>query len=174
LSTAAVGREANEHGSVIHYYFGNKAGLVAALVDSLVEEPDLMVRANVDAVGDPGHKVEELLLEHEGIAAAREDLRLYYELLPYILRDRALCERVAREYRSARAYDALVLASALGAASDQSEMMGALTLGLVDGLGLHAALDPEEIDVHRVYEVWRDMVTVYLRELAVRATAADA
>jgi len=173
LSTAAVGEEANEHGSLIYYYFGSKAGLVAALVDSLVEEPDLIGRARVSAVRDARHRLDELLKEQEAVAAAREDFRLFYELLPLILRNKVLRERIATEYASARAYDWQVLASAAGFTDEQTRTLGVLTLSFVDGLGLHAALDPKGLDVHDAYEVWRDMVTVYLRELKARAAAAE-
>jgi AcrR family transcriptional regulator len=172
LSTAAVGEAAHEHGSLIYYYFGNKAGLVESLVDSLVEEPDLVVRHTVDAVGDPRQKVVRLLQEQEHIASRRADLRLFYELLPHILRSGPLSRRLAREYSAARQYDADVLRLEVGVTPDQAKGLGAIALAVMEGLGLHATLDPDDLDVAATYEVFRDMVDVYLADLEARSSAA--
>ncbi len=86
LTMQAIEQEAGINRALVHYYFGSKAGLLEALVESLFEDPAF---GYSDAVASTpaGPARAAALLEWLGrITADRRSGRLLYELLPHVLR----------------------------------------------------------------------------------------
>jgi AcrR family transcriptional regulator len=170
LSINAVGDEADTHPSLVFYYFGSKAGLVAALVDTLVDDPSLAVRRELSSIPPGLERVRGLIEAQKRISARRPDFRLFYELVPQTLRDKKLRQRLADEYHAAREADARVYAET--GAYEEADCVALATLGLalLDGLGLHLAIDPTRIDHERAYALWLQLVDEHLLRAA---TSAD-
>ncbi|HJW74912.1 MAG TPA: TetR/AcrR family transcriptional regulator [Thermoleophilia bacterium] len=160
LSIRAVGQEAGVHESLIHYHFGGKAGLVEALVNSLVQDPALALGEVSDAAD--GTPAEALMDAGRRTWANRKQFRLYNELLPHILRSTKLRQHVAAQYESIRHGHAGYLRRTTSLDVQSSERLAALGLALLDGLGLQSSLDPERFDQTAVYELWRDLVRLYV------------
>ena len=72
---------------------------------------------------------------------------MLYELLPHALRDPEVRARFAEEYRVYRAVDAGLLGAAPRELSEQElEALAAVSIAVVEGLGIQRALDPDGFD----------------------------
>ena len=88
LTLSRIAAEAGETKSLIVYHFGGKDGLIAALVDSLWHEEDLdLVRRLEDLPDSPADRVRTLIDVHHSLALMAPEFRMYFDLLPNLLRD---------------------------------------------------------------------------------------
>ena len=153
LTLDAVALESGENKAMIPYYFRNKAGLVAALLDSVIHDEYL---ASVNRMrGVPkAERASRLLDEMRRMDAARDEFRVFFELLPHALRDEVLRQRLSRMYHWYRAEklawlghdtDAELSEEVLGL----SQLLGAM----IDGLAIQQAVDPEGLDISVPYRV---------------------
>jgi AcrR family transcriptional regulator len=163
LTMQAIEEEAGINRALVHYYFKSKAGLLEALVDSLFEDPAF---GYSDAVmsAPAGPVRARALLEWLGrISADRRSGRLLYELLPHILRSKTLRGRVAGLYGTYREFDGECLASGTEADAELCEDLGALSVAVVEGLGIQAAVDPDGFERERAYALWQRVITLFLQ-----------
>ena len=108
-------------------------------------------------------RVDAFLEWQERVSARDRTNRMLYELLPQALRDPEVRERFAEEYRVYRAVDADCLRAApreLGEA--ELEALAAVTIAVVEGLGIQRALDPDGFDHERAWRMWREVVAGFL------------
>ena len=88
---------------------------------------------------------------------------MLYELLPHALREPAVPARFAEAYRVYRAVDADCLAGASRELSGpELEALTAVSIAVLEGLGIQRALDPEGFDHAAAWRLWRDVVGSYL------------
>ena len=87
LTFETIAKEAGENPALIRYHFGSKAGLLAALVDSVLyqEATELIEQLTPVPAGDA--RREALLKLHEGLPDDIDAYRNFFELIPHILRD---------------------------------------------------------------------------------------
>jgi len=165
LTMQAVEKEAGINRALVHYYFGSKAGLLEALVDSLFEDPafgysDTVLKAPI------GPALAQTLLEWLGrITADRRSGRLLYELLPHVLRSPKLRRRAADLYSTYREFDGECLASGKRSSAELREDLGALSVAIVEGLGIQSAVDPDGFERARAFALWQEVITHYLRDV---------
>jgi AcrR family transcriptional regulator len=165
LTMQAIEEEAGINRALVHYYFGSKAGLLEALVESLFEDPAFGYSDDV-ASAPAGPERAGALLEWLGrITADRRSGRLLYELLPHILRSKTLRTRVAELYGAYRRFDGECLASGTDADAGLCEDLGALSVAVVEGLGVQSAVDPHGFERDRAYALWQEVITHYLRDM---------
>ena len=98
LKLSAIAREAGESKASIGYHFGNKAGLVTALVDSLAHDANRGLMEETAAAPAGATRVRALIDGETRIAADAESFQAFFEILPHALRDPDLRERVAALY----------------------------------------------------------------------------
>ena len=68
LTMTALEQESGANRALVSYYFGDKAGLVAAIVDSLFEEPDSEVVEEIrDSSEGPERTLRFLEWQQEGL-----------------------------------------------------------------------------------------------------------
>lgn len=176
LTMQAIEEESGTNRALVHYYFGSKAGLLEALVDSLFEDPAFGYSDSVASAPAGPARVAALLEWLGRITADRRSGRLLYELLPHILRSKSLRERVAELYGAYREFDGDCLASGADVGDDLREDLGALSVAVVEGLGIQSAVDPHGFERDRAYALWQDVITQYLSaaaEAAPRETTFD-
>jgi AcrR family transcriptional regulator len=162
LTMQAIEEEAGTNRALVHYYFGSKAGLLEALVESLFEDPTFGYSDSVMSV-PAGPERARALLEWLGrITADKRSGRLLYELLPHILRSSSLRGRFAELYDAYRSFDGECLASGSPAPADLIEDLGALSVAVVEGLGIQFAVDPGGFQRDRAYALWQEVITHYL------------
>ena len=88
---------------------------------------------------------------------------MLYELLPHALRDPEVRARFAEEYRIYRELDGECLSGAPRELSEgELEALAAVSIAVVEGLGIQRALDPDGFDHERAWRMWREVVGRYL------------
>jgi AcrR family transcriptional regulator len=147
LTLESVGREADEPRSSITYYFGDKQGLITALIRTQFHEQRRVAARMLGPSGD-GHDCAV-----GAICAARELLtdmasfRTFYDLLPVVTRDldflsmqadhdRWLCDLIAAGLRE----------SGDPAVVTRAELLAVLEMAAADGLAMQVLSDPSGFD----------------------------
>ncbi len=98
LTLNSVSAVSGENKAMISYYFGNKAGLVAAVLDSVIHDEYI---ASQDRMKDvkPQDRCQKLIDEMRRMDSASREFRVFFELLPHVLRDETLRRRIALLYQ---------------------------------------------------------------------------
>jgi len=162
LTMSAIERESGANRALVSYYFGGKAGLLAALVESLFQNPDVGYVEEISTETGP-ERTERFLDWQRRVSANDRVNRMLYELLPHALRDPDVRARFADEYRVYRRIDADCLSSTPAGLSDEElESLAAVSIAVVEGLGIQRALDPQGFDHARAWRSWNDVIGRYL------------
>jgi AcrR family transcriptional regulator len=158
LTFETIAREAGENPALIRYHFGSKAGLLTALVDSVLYQEAVELIERLTAA-TPGRERREMLLSiHEAMTADRDSYRMFYEIVPHVLRDEELEPHLRHLFEWYRRLDTW----ALDESGDrrhlpQSGPLAVLTVAMTDGLALQALADPD-LDLAPALELWRRLV----------------
>jgi AcrR family transcriptional regulator len=100
LTLRAIAAESGENSAMVQYYFGNKEGLVKAMIDSVFRDDQR------DAAAAMGSVTSEDWLPRfvDGLRTISESrsFRVFFDILPYALRNEGLRIRMARAYDSYR------------------------------------------------------------------------
>jgi hypothetical protein len=96
-------------------------------------------------------------------AGAEREILTFSDLLPSVLHDRQLRERLARLYAAYRSLDIWCL-SGQGErpAPARLDDVAALNVAVIEGLGLQRQVDPDGFDIDGPTEVWEKMIELYL------------
>ena len=181
LTLRAIAAESGENSAMVQYYFGNKEGLVKAMIDSVFRDDQQDAAAVMSSVAS-----EDWLPRFvDGLRTISESrsFRVFFDILPYALRNEGLRSRMARAYESYRrikrdwlccedqaalelARPDAAAASATAAAPEDDAMLGVAELmtAVVDGLAIQEAID-DHFDMRRAYAVLEFMLQRSLPEL---------
>ncbi len=162
LTLKAVSERAGENKAMVSYYFDNKAGLIAAVLDSVIHDEYL---DSLDRMKDVarGERIPRLVEEMQRMAAWADDFQVFYELLPHVLRDEALRRRMAMLYRWYWKMKLEWLGMRDGAAGlADPDLLGLAQLlsAVIDGLAIQTAVDPE-MDLANPYRVLAQMLECF-------------
>ena len=167
LTFAAIAAEAGEAKGSIGYHFGNKDGLMAALVDSLVHDANRALISECEAQPSAGARVRALVDGESRIVADAESFQAFFEMLPHALRDPELRRRVATLYDGYRETVWRCLNDADSARAQRLRPFAVLMIAIVDGLAIQHGLDPERADVTGAIRLWEQLAQPLLAELDV-------
>ena len=166
LTLNAVSAASGENKAMISYYFGNKAGLVAAVLDSVIHDEYIASQDRMKDV-DPKRRTQRLVEEMRRMDAAAEEFRVFFELLPQVLRDETLRRRIALLYK----WYWSVKLEWLGITSPSDALEDPELLGLaqilsavIDGLAIQAAIDPD-LDLANPYRVFHKMLEGFMPQV---------
>ena len=162
LKLSAIAREAGESKASIGYHFGNKAGLVTALIDSFAHEANRGLIEDTGELPRGEERIHALIDGETRIAADAESYQSFFEVLPHALRDADLRERVAALYDGYRDTVLRCLDAADPAAKERLRPFAMLMIAIVDGLAIQHGLDPEGADVAAATALWERLVRPYL------------
>lgn len=159
LTLKAVSERAGENKAMVAYYFGNKAGLIAAVLDSVIHDEYL---DSLDRMKDvaPDQRIPRLIEEMRRMAASVEDFQVFFELLPHVLRDDMLRRRLAmlvRWYWKMKLEWLGVRDGVDGLADPDLLGVAQLLSAIIDGLAIQAAVDPD-VDLGNPYRVLARML----------------
>lgn len=173
LTFEAIAAEAHENKASIRYHFGNKAGLIEALADSVVHDDNMTLLRTLGRPEDGGaDRVEMLLAMHRHSTKAQLGYRRFWDLFPQLIRDDELRIRMAELYRWYRDLDEWALAPDADARlKHELDPLCAITVAVCDGLAEQIAADPD-FDVDTVFDYWEGVVRE-LRERAFRRAGVD-
>jgi AcrR family transcriptional regulator len=162
LTFETIAKEAGENPALIRYHFGSKAGLLAALVDSVLyqEATELIERLTPVPAGD--RRREALLSLHEGLPEDVDAYRNFFELIPHIVRDDELRPHLRGLFDWYRKLDAWALKDA-GDKEPPAHIapMALLTVAIADGIALQKLADPG-LDFEPAFALWRRLVLGYV------------
>ena len=174
LTLNSVSTVSGENKAMISYYFGNKAGLVAAVLDSVIHDDYI---ASQDRMKDvrPQDRCQKLIDEMRRMDSASEEFVVFFELLPHVLRDETLRARIALLYQWywSLKLEWLGLPSGAGALDDP-DLLGLTQLlsAVIDGLAVQLAIDPG-LDLANPYRVFLEMLATTIAGLPSAATLGD-
>ena len=154
LTLKSVSERAGENKAMVSYYFDNKAGLIAAVLDSVIHDEYLDSLRRMKKVA-PGRRLQCLVEEMRRMDAAVEDFEVFFELLPHVLRDELLRRRLAMLFRWYWKMKLDWLGAGDGAAAlADPDLLGLAQLlsAVIDGLAIQAAVDPD-YDLSNPYRV---------------------
>ena len=159
LTLKTVSERAGENKAMVSYYFANKAGLVAAVLDSVIHDEYLDSLDRMKAV-TPGERIPRLVEEMQRMAASVEDFDVFFELLPHVLRDEVLRRRMAMLFRWywKMKLEWLGVEGGTGGLADP-DLLGVAQLlsAVIDGLAIQAAVDPG-VDLSNPYRMLARML----------------
>jgi AcrR family transcriptional regulator len=159
LKLSAIAEEAGEAKASIGYHFGNKDGLVTALVDSLAHDANRALIEETASLPTRQERVQALIDGESRIVADAEAFQAFFEVLPQALRDADLRDRVAALYDGYRATVRRCLdAGANGDESADLRPFAVLMIAIVDGLAIQHGLDPDGADVRSAIKLWERLV----------------
>lgn len=163
LTMTAISQVTGLNRALVSYHFGGKGGLLMALVETLFQDPDVGLVEEIRSTREGADRVEDFLDWQRRVSGRDRTNRMLYELLPHALRDPEVRARFAEEYRVYREVDA----DCLGAAPrelDEAELaaLAAVSIAVVEGLGIQRALDPGGFDHERAWRMWREVVAGFL------------
>jgi AcrR family transcriptional regulator len=163
LTMTTLEQESSANRALVAYYFKDKAGLIAAIVDSLFSDPDAEIVEEIrDLEGGPA-RTERFLEWQRRVSMNDRVNRTLYELVPHALKDPDIRRRFAEEYRLYRSVDAECLRPEPAELDDEeAEALAAVTIAVVEGLAIQRALDPDGFDHARAWRCWRDVIGCYL------------
>jgi AcrR family transcriptional regulator len=165
LTLRAIAHESGENSAMVQYYFGNKAGLVRAMIDSVFREDQQDAAAAMSTVTSD----ERLPRFVEGLRtiSSSRSFRVFFDILPYALRNDGLRSRMARAYDWYRQIKREWLTSGeRSSPAQQQALLGLAELmtAVVDGLAIQEAID-DRFDMRRAYAVLEFMLQRSLPEL---------
>jgi AcrR family transcriptional regulator len=165
LTLRAIAAESGENSAMVQYYFGNKEGLVKAMIDSVFRDDQQDAAAAMSTVTSDD-RLPRFVDGLRTISLSRS-FRVFFDILPYALRNEGLRSRMARAYDSYRQIKRGWLRGEDEAAPPEQEALAGvaeLMTAVVDGLAIQEAID-DEFDMRRAYAVLEFMLQRSLPEL---------
>ena len=162
LTFEKIAAEAGENPALIRYHFGSKAGLMAALIDSVLylESVELIEQLTSVPAGEERRKA--LFRLHERYARDTTAYQMFYEIIPHIMRDEELRPHLRDLFDWYRKLDAWALGAREGVQPpSQLEPLALLAVALADGVALQMQADPD-LDIGPAFYLWRTLVFGYL------------
>ena len=165
LTLRAIAKESGENSAMVQYYFGNKEGLVKAMIDSVFRDDQQDAAAAMTSVTSDD-RLPRFVDGLRTISSSRS-FRVFFDVLPYALRNEGLRSRMARAYDWYRRIKMdWLLSGEHKSPSAQQALLGLAELmtAVVDGLAIQEAID-DDFDMRRAYAVLELMLQRSLPDL---------
>ena len=151
-----VAAEAGVNKASIRYNFGNKSGLVTAVLDSYIH--DECVRLVATARDVPrAEVVDAAVAGMRDMVVQAENFSGYFDILPYAFREPELRDRMLALYKWWYLQNLAWLGLRDEPGVEQNETLvglGELVCAVIDGLCIQAGLQPEGFDMKRAMDVF--------------------
>ena len=176
LSVGAVAKAADENKSTILYHFGDKAGLVTALTDSMISNMQSKLLPLIEEKSRRGNRIRTLMEVHRSIARDSEYWRTLYDLLPHITRDRRLHAR----FKALMDWYYGVILRTLGLPDESKDntdahLVASLMLSVLEGFAMQRLLmGPRGFDLDARFRLWESVITPLIEKLVADANPAEA
>jgi AcrR family transcriptional regulator len=162
LTVEAVAAEAGAYRDSVRYYFGSKAAFVAAVVDSLSHDQSLSAVAETQAAPGGEERVRGLVAGDRRLVADRDAFRDFFAILPHVVLDDELRERVAALYEWYRDLYVEGLGDATVVEDERLRRLASLMVAMTDGLAVQKLLDPDGVELEPLFELWEGMLRAAL------------
>ncbi len=180
LTLDAVAEESGNYRSAIRYHYGDKAGLIAAVMDSTALTPvSTSLFATTMGVERGPERIAAHLAALKTVSGDREQYRLFWSLLPHILNEPDLRQKLDNLYDGYRRINEEALGAEARTPEDERRLLGlaALLTAVCDGLGLLACLGDDDgarpgqegplrdVVIDAAYEVMGEMLEAFVPQL---------
>ena len=166
LRLDAIAREAQENKAMIRYYFGDKDGLVSAVVESLIHDASLKLVQQAESLPPGDERVHVYLKGAREIAEDAEQRTSLFDVLPEALRGEEFRKQLADLYQWYREISERCLGVKPEMPNYQRlSALAMLVLAATDGLAIQAALDTEKVDIGPAFELLELVVAIGLKLL---------
>jgi AcrR family transcriptional regulator len=162
LTVEAVAAEAGAYRDSVRYYFGSKAAFIAAVVDSLAHDQSLGAVAETGEAEGGDERVHGLIAADRRLVADRAAFRDFFAILPHVVLDEELRERVAALYDWYRDLYVEGLGDATMVQEERLRRFASLMVAMTDGLAVQKLLDPEGVELEPLFELWESMLRAAL------------
>ena len=172
-----VAGEAGVNKASIRYNFGNKAGLVIAVLDAYIHDECLRLVATMKDV-PPEEVVATAMSGMRNMLLEADSFQGYFDILPHALREPELRERMLALYKWWYLQNLAWLGLRDVPGVEQNETLvglGELVCAVIDGLCIQAGLQPEGFDMGRALRVFGLLLERSMEQLraSVGETGAD-
>lgn len=158
ITVDAVAREAGAYRDAVRYYFGDKAGLIAAVVDSLAHDQSLGSSRETQDLPPGRSRLHALLVADRRLTEDSASFKDFFHILPYVLQDEDLRRRVALLYDWYRDLYIRCFAHQPRRCTCDLKQAASLMVAVIDGLAVQKALDPDGVDLERLFELWERLL----------------
>ena len=140
---------------MVSYYFGNKAGLIAAILDAIIHDECAGIAQEIGSADGP----ERLHRAIVGIARTTAEpgfYRGFFDIFPHAARDPELRKRLVTLYQWYSEVELGWLGLEIGGDPGRERRLRALAqlvAAAIDGLGIQARIDPEHFDTAGAFDV---------------------
>jgi AcrR family transcriptional regulator len=147
--------------SMIRYYFGSKAGLVAALVDDLTHDATTELLAMADQAASSDERIRAHLAGAKRLMQ-NPSFKSLFDILPHAMREPELRAPLAKLYTWYREVNVRCFGGS-GAALDDPRLLalGSVFMAAIDGLALQVTLGEPGFDPELAWTALEEMVTCY-------------
>ena len=151
-----VAGEAGVNKASIRYNFGNKAGLVIAVLDAYIHDECLRLVATMKGV-PPEEVVATAMSGMRNMLVEADNFQGYFDILPYAFREPELRERMLALYKWWYLQNLAWLGLRDAPDVEHNETLvglGELVCAVIDGLCIQAGLQPDGFDMGRALRVF--------------------
>jgi AcrR family transcriptional regulator len=167
LTLEAVAERAGEYKGAVRYYFKNKDGLISALVEFLV--PDLLLQqASLPA----DRRLAAVLEQWRDFWLQRDNAVAFVEILPLVVRDPSLRERMRLHYREYEPIDAEFLEFVGETDPARLKSLSVIVGAVIDGVAQQYLLDPDRVDIGQAFSLFVELMDAYASGHTARAASA--
>jgi AcrR family transcriptional regulator len=172
LTVDAIVEEAQVNRSAIRYYFGSKAGMLAAVVDSLIHDTTVALLEQTSTLGSGEKRTEVFISGVEQIATDAEAYAVFFNVLCEAIRDDELRERVAELYEFWREENLRWVGADGAASSNDDAALATLLVAIADGLAVQHFVGRNAADTKRALALFSRMLQPVLEERSRLTTEA--
>ncbi|MCE5255089.1 MAG: TetR/AcrR family transcriptional regulator [Actinomycetia bacterium] len=167
LSLEKVAREAGVNKPLIFYYFGNKAGLLRALMDSVLQKDLETLRLMYAALPEGEARIHAVVEYSRKAAADRATNQVFFDTAVNMLRHTRDRARLAEWCATCRRQNIWGLSgNEEQEATEDIRALSAMTLALQDGLALQILAEPGAVDTEHIWALWEEFLGVVGRHPA--------
>jgi AcrR family transcriptional regulator len=163
LSLENIAGECQLNKTAVRYYFGNKAGLMEIVVDSLAHDNSSFMLEGLDVPAGKARIHAFVDMKRERVVENVPLAMAFLELLPNILRDRGQTERIIELYEwLIGAYTKFFAREVTQADANEIRGLAQLLIAVLDGLSIQYSLDKERFRTSPACTVLESMLVRWL------------
>lgn len=161
-----IAAASGQNRAMVRYYFGNKAALVARVVDELMRDQLLGMIAQIEGLPEGEARIAALVDSSMRFTTS-PDFAAFYDVLPTAVRDSDLRSRIADLYDWYRRLNRESLDPSQktgddGCAGEKLATLATIFLSSMDGLLVQKMLDPEAVDTEAAASMWKAIIRFVL------------